>query len=147
MDQPDVTHESAGSAHLQEHRSGKHKRGGGRMIIVCTGGSNARQLSSTLFIIEVFHVGSVIVIGHDHGPSMVLSRNHDQEIALLGLARLIVEPSPHPGKVKIGAPFKRELARTSLTPHAVSGDDLPIVRKDPISEGLQITAPVFARCS
>ena len=64
--------------------------------------------------VDVFHVGRVVVVGHDHGPAAVSAGNDDDQVALVGLAVLVALPAARPGEVEVGLPAEGQLADEDL---------------------------------
>src|SRR5208337_5088642 len=96
MYEPDVRFELALFGQVEEDRGGEHHGGGGRVVVVGPGGGDSRPAAFAGVAVDVFHVGRVVVIGHDHGPAAILAGNHDHQVAFVGLALLVQFPAARP---------------------------------------------------
>src|SRR6202040_4411974 len=89
---------------------GQHPRHRRRMVVVGAGGGEARPVAAVLVTVAVFHVGRVVVVGHDHGAATVAAGDGDQQVALLEMALLVAQPAARPGEVEVGLPAERQVA-------------------------------------
>ena len=88
----------------------EHQGGGGRMVVVGPGrGQSSRRAAGGLFV-AVFHVGRVVVVGHDHRPPAIAAGNHHHQVALFQLALLVAQPAARPRESEIGLPVERQIA-------------------------------------
>lgn len=69
VDQPHVAVQPPRLAQRQEQRRPEHHRRGRRVVIVGAGRGNASAVAAVLRIIQVRHVCSVVMVGHDDGPA------------------------------------------------------------------------------
>ena len=94
MDKPDVVAKFPFLAHLRKSRRSQHHCRGRRMIIIRSARGHPGTAAAILLVVSVNHECGIVVVGHDHGPAPILSRNHDEHIAAGGF--LIFEPTAHP---------------------------------------------------
>ena len=139
MDEPDVTFQLAGPAELQEYRRTQHECSRRRVIIVRPQGSHTCQLSAALFVVKVFHIRRVVVIGHDHRAAPVLPRDNYQEIAFALLPFLVRAPAAHPVEFEIGLPPEGKVSGHCLPLHTVLRYRFPVKLEKPVPEDFQIT--------
>src|SRR5512141_389480 len=108
------------------------------MIIICAGSGNSCECSPLFLVVHIFHVRGVVVIRNNDCSSAVSSRDHDQEIPLIGLPKLVCPPPTHPWKLEIGLPSERHISSEGFAMHALTIDGLPVICKQPLPERFQI---------
>ena len=89
----------------------EHQRGGGRVVVVGPGGGQPRPVAA-LSCRSLFHVGRVVVIGHDDGPAAIAAGNHDEQVAFVACL-LVSQPAAPPGEIEIGLPAERQSPATA----------------------------------
>ena len=82
------------------------------------------------------------MIRHDHGPLSISTRNDDDQITLVRMSFLIVQPAAGPREIKIGFPLKRQFAGQGLVLHLGGGDYLTVIFQQIIAQGFQIALMV-----
>ena len=138
MDQPDVAVQPAGPAQFQEDRGAEHQGGGGRVVVVGPGRRQPGAVAAAGLLVAVFHVGRVVVVGHDHRPAAIPPGNHHHQVALFELAFLIAQPAAGPGEMEIGLPAEGQIADDRLAGHARLLDQPAVVVQQVIAQGLQV---------
>ena len=136
--QPDVAAQPALAAELEEDRGGQHQRGGGRVVVVGPGRGQPGAAAAAVLFVAVFHVGRVVMIGHDDRPAAVAAGNHDHQVALLGLPCRFSSQPPEPGKTEIGLPAERQVADGNAIGHAGLLDELAVIGQQVVAQGVQV---------
>ena len=142
MHQPDVARELALPREVQEDRGGQHQRGRGRMVVVGAGGRQPRPAAPVRVAEAVFHVGRVVMVGHDDGAAAVAAGDDHDQVAFVGLVVLVLQPAARPGKVEVGLPAEGQFADQRAAGHSRRLDDPPVVLQQIIAQRLQVAVVV-----
>ena len=114
MDQPDVALQLAGLAEFQKRFGPQHQGRRGRMVVVGAGGSQPRTMSAMGVTEHIFHVGRVVMIGHDHRSGAIAAGNRHQQIALVSFLASGCRPSPPSTETETRSASETEPRRQSL---------------------------------
>src|SRR6266700_2420088 len=101
MHEPDVTTQLTFSTQFKKYRGTQHKSSSGGVIVVGAGSRQSWPLAAGCFLIMIFHVGGVVMIRHDHGSPSIAAGNDDDDISLMRVPFLVVQPAARPRKIKI----------------------------------------------
>src|SRR5713101_3568444 len=86
----------------------------------------------------IFYGRGVVMIRRDHGSPASAAWNDDDDIPLMRVPFLVVQPAARPREIEIRFPAKWQFTRQSFIHHAVGLDDLAIIVQQIISEHFQI---------
>ena len=89
-------------------------------------------------LVAVFHVGRVVVVGHDHRPAAIPAGDHHHQVAFFEPAILVAQPAAGPGKLEIGLPAERQLAHLRLARHSGLLDQPAVIVQQVVAQGLQV---------
>ena len=90
--QPDVAFQTSGARQRQEDLCGSQQGCRRRVVVICPGCRRTQTVATALRFKDIFHIGGVVVVGHDHGLAAVPAGNYQDDVAFLRLALLILVP-------------------------------------------------------
>ena len=138
MDQPHVASQEARPAEIQEDRRAEHQGGGGRVVVVGPGRRQAGAVAAAGLLVAVFHVGRVVVVGHDHRPAAIAAGNHHQQVALFEPAVLVAQPAAQPGERKSVCQRNGRSPTAALPVMPACCDQPAVIVQQVVAQGLQV---------
>src|SRR5947208_769868 len=73
-----------------------------RVVVVGAAGRRAQPVAAAVGVVDVLHVGGVVVVAHDHRLAAIAAGDHEHDVALVGAAVLVAGPAAHPREVEVG---------------------------------------------
>ena len=145
MDEPDVAGR-AGRARLSSRKIGAASISVAvaEWLSSAPAAASRGAVAAARLLVAVFHVGRVVVVGHDHRPATVAAGNDDQQVAFLAACPpdCLSQP-PDQGKWKVGLPAERQIANDRLARHPRLLDHPAVVFQQVIAQGLEIAVMVL----
>jgi len=119
---------------------GEEQRARRRVVVVRAAGWSPELVSAARRLVDVLHVGGVVVVGHDHCLPAISAGDDQDDVALVWSVAVPL-PSFHPREVEVGLPAKDVVHDLGLAGHAVPPDGCPVLRVEVVPERIEV-APV-----